>query len=73
MRFTTLAALANELQEAESRRELGRVVGGDARAELVVFDGLGYLTLPEGVAELDFQVRAQRTRVADHRHQPPIG
>jgi len=27
VRFTTLAALANELQQAESRRELARVVG----------------------------------------------
>jgi len=27
VRFTTLAALANELQEAESRKELARVVG----------------------------------------------
>lgn len=27
-RFTTLACLATELQEADSRRELGRVVGG---------------------------------------------
>ena len=32
VRFTTLAGLANELQEAESRRELARVVGRYARA-----------------------------------------
>ena len=38
VRFTTLAALANELQEADSRRELGRVVGRYARTELVVLD-----------------------------------
>ena len=38
VRFTTLAGLANELQEAESRRELGRVVGRYARTELVVLD-----------------------------------
>jgi len=35
VRFTTLAGLANELQEAESRRELARVVGRYARTELV--------------------------------------
>lgn len=46
VRFTTLAALANELQEAESRRELARVVGRYARTELVVLDELGYLALP---------------------------
>jgi len=50
VRFTTLAALANELQEAESRRELARVVGRYARTELVVLDELGYLALPEGAA-----------------------
>ena len=56
VRFTTLAGLANELQEAESRRELARVVGRYARTELVVLDELGYLALPEGAAE----VRVQR-------------
>ncbi len=38
VRFTTLAALANELQEAESRRELQRVVSRYARIELLVLD-----------------------------------
>jgi hypothetical protein len=38
VRFTTLAGLANELQEAESRRELARVVSRYARIELVVLD-----------------------------------
>jgi DNA replication protein DnaC len=60
VRFTTLAGLANELQEAESRRELGRVVGRYARTELVVLDELGYLALPEGAAELIFQVLSER-------------
>jgi DNA replication protein DnaC len=60
VRVTTLAALANELQEAESRRELGRVVGRYARTELVVLDELGYLNLPEGAAELVFQVISER-------------
>ena len=41
VRFTTLAGLATELQEAESRRELARVVGRYARTELVVLDELG--------------------------------
>jgi DNA replication protein DnaC len=60
VRFTTLAALANELQEAESRKELGRVVGRYARTELVCLDELGYLTLPDGAAELVFQVLSER-------------
>jgi hypothetical protein len=34
VRFTTLAGLANELQEAGSRRELARVVARYARIEL---------------------------------------
>jgi DNA replication protein DnaC len=64
VRFTTLAGLANELQEAESRRELARVVGRYARTELVVLDELGYLALPEGAAELVFQVISERNERA---------
>jgi DNA replication protein DnaC len=60
VRFTTLAALANELQEAETRRELARVIGRYARTELVVLDELGYLALPDGAAELVFQVLSER-------------
>ena len=64
VRFTTLAALANELQEAESRRELQRVVSRYARIELLVLDELGYLALPEGAAELVFQVISERNERA---------
>jgi DNA replication protein DnaC len=60
VRFTTLAGLATELQEADSRRELARVVGRYTRTELVILDELGYLTLPEGAAELVFQVITER-------------
>ena len=60
VRFTTLAGLANELQEAQSRRELARVVGRYARIELLVCDELGYLALPDGAAELVFQVLSER-------------
>jgi DNA replication protein DnaC len=60
VRFTTLAALANELQEAESRQGLARVVARYARTELVVLDELGYLALPDGAAELVFQVLSER-------------
>jgi DNA replication protein DnaC len=60
VRFTTLAGLANELQEADSRRELARVVGRYSRTEVVVLDELGYLALPESAAELVFQVISER-------------
>ena len=64
VRFTTLAALANELQEAESRRELSRVVARYVRTELVVLDELGYLALPDSAAELVFQVISERNERA---------
>jgi DNA replication protein DnaC len=64
VRFTTLAALANELQEAESKRELARVIARYARTELVVLDELGYLALPDGAAELVFQVISERNERA---------
>ncbi len=60
VRFTTLAGLANELQEAQGSRELARVVGRYARIELLVCDELGYLALPDGAAELVFQVLSER-------------
>ena len=60
VRFTTLAGLATELQEANSRRELARVVARYTRTELVILDELGYLALPEGAAELVFQVISER-------------
>ena len=60
VRFTTLAGLANELQEADSRKELARVVGRYTRIELLVLDELGYLALPDGAAELVFQVISER-------------
>lgn len=64
VRFTTLAGLANELQEAESKRELARVIARYARTELVVLDELGYLALPAGAAELVFQVLSERNERA---------
>ena len=60
VRFTTLASLATELQEADSRKELGRVVGRYSRIDALVLDELGYLALPDGAAELVFQVISER-------------
>ncbi len=64
VRFTTLAGLANELQEAQSRRELARVVARYARTELAVLDELGYLALPDGAAELSSKSSASATSKA---------
>ena len=60
VRFATLAQLATELAEAESRRELSRVVARYGRYELLIIDELGYLALPAGAAELVFQVIGER-------------
>jgi DNA replication protein DnaC len=60
VKFITLAALANELQEAVSRDELSRVVARHARIDLLLVDELGYLKLPDGAAELVFQVLSER-------------
>jgi DNA replication protein DnaC len=60
VRFTTLAGLATELQEADSRKELARVVGRYSRIEILLLDELGYLALPDGAAELVFQVISER-------------
>jgi len=61
VRFTTVAALVNELLEARDERELSRVVGRWARVDLMVADELGYVSLPASGAELLFQVLAQRS------------
>jgi DNA replication protein DnaC len=60
VKFITLAALANELQEAVSRDELSRVVARYARIDVLLLDELGYLKLPDGAAELVFQVLSER-------------
>jgi DNA replication protein DnaC len=60
VRFTTVAALVNELLEARDERTLSRAVGRWSCYDLVVCDELGYVTLPPTGAELLFQVLAQR-------------
>ena len=60
VRFSTLAGLATELQEADSRKELARVIGRYTRIEVLLLDELGYLALPDGAAELVFQVISER-------------
>ena len=61
VRFTTLAALANELQEAQSRREPARVVGRYARTERpVVLDLCRHRDYAEPVTSRIFEVPANR-------------
>ncbi len=43
---------------------LGKVIARYARTELVVLDELGYLALPDGAAELVFQVISERNERA---------
>ncbi|MBI2691732.1 MAG: ATP-binding protein [Solirubrobacterales bacterium] len=52
------------MQEAESDRELQRVVSHYRRFDLIILDELGYLALPEGAAELVFQVISERNERA---------
>ncbi len=66
VRFTTAAALINELTEAKSKNELNRITGRWTRYELIVIDEMGYVGVPESAAELLFQVisgRAERAAV----------
>jgi DNA replication protein DnaC len=60
VRFTTAAALINELIEAKNQNELNRVTNRWTRFDLVVIDEMAYVTIPESAAELLFQVIAGR-------------
>lgn len=61
VRFTTTAALVNELLEAREHRMLSRVVARYARVELLILDELAYRPLSAPEAELLFQVLDERT------------
>jgi DNA replication protein DnaC len=64
VRFTTAAALINELVEARNQNELKRVTNRWTRFDLVVVDEMAYVTVPESAAELLFQVIAGRAERA---------
>ena len=64
VRFTTAAALVNELVEAQHQHQLSRVTNRWARCELIVIDELGYVALAEVGAELLFQLIAERAEKA---------
>jgi DNA replication protein DnaC len=60
VRFSTVAALVNELLEARDENVLSRVVARWSRVDLLIADELGYVSLPAHGAELLFQILAQR-------------
>ena len=62
VRFTTAAALVNQLVEAQ--REQSRMLARWSRVELIVIDELGYVPLAEVAAELLFQIIAERAEKA---------
>jgi DNA replication protein DnaC len=66
VRFTTAAALVNELVEAKQQLQLRRVMARWSRYDLIAIDEVGYVPLAEVGAEFLFQViaeRAERTAV----------
>src|ERR1700690_3022384 len=63
VRFTTAAALVNQLVEAQREQSLNRVTNRWMRYELIVIDEMAYVAMPEAAAELLFQIisgRAER-------------
>jgi DNA replication protein DnaC len=64
VRFTTAAALVNELVEAKHTMEVGRVLARWARYEVVAIDEVGYVPLAEVGAEFLFQIVADRAEKA---------
>ncbi|MDQ3702256.1 MAG: IS21-like element helper ATPase IstB [Chloroflexota bacterium] len=67
VRYTTTAALVNELVEAAAEHRLSRVVGHYARLDLLCLDEFGYVQFDPRGAELLFQVltaREERASIA---------
>ena len=60
VRYTTTAALVNELVEAADDKQLSRVLGRYARLDLLCLDELGYVHLDPRGAELLFQIITER-------------
>ena len=60
VRFTTAAALVNELLEARDEKRLLRVQKQLAKQDLLIVDELGYVPLSKTGAELLFEIFSQR-------------
>lgn len=73
VRYTTAAALANELAEAADHHVVSKVIGRYARVDLLCLDELGYLHLDARGAELLFQIvteREERAAIAVASNSP---
>ena len=64
VRFTTAAALVNELVEAKQQLQLSRVMARWSRYELIAIDEVGYVPMAEVGAEFLFKVIADRAEKA---------
>ena len=64
VRFTTAAALVNELVEAKNQNQLRRTMAKWLRYQVIAIDEVGYVPLAEAGAELLFQVIADRAERA---------
>src|SRR5215472_3307629 len=64
VRFTTAAALVNELVEAKHQNQLRRGLARWSRYELIAIDEVGYVPLADIGAELLFQVISDRAERA---------
>lgn len=64
VRYTTTAALVNELAEAADERHLSKTIGRYGRLDLLCLDELGYVHVDDRGAELLFQVITERDEKA---------
>ena len=64
VRFTTAAAMVNELVEANHQNQVRRALSRWHRYEVLAIDEVGYVPLAEQGAEFLFQVIAERTERA---------
>lgn len=73
VRYTTTAALVNELVEAADAKQLARTINRYARLDLLCLDELGYVHLDPRGAELLFQIitaREERASIAIASNAP---
>ena len=64
VRFTTAAALVNELVEAKQNNQVRRLMGRWQKYELIALDEVGYVPLADIGAEFLFQVISERAERA---------
>jgi DNA replication protein DnaC len=64
VRFTTAAALVNELVEAKQNNQVRRLMSRWQRYELIAVDEVGYVPLADVGAEFLFQVISERAERA---------